>query len=176
MELSRLFLGANSLVLVIPPDKYRDILLNSAYQLSVFTTKIGYISINRVINQVRKSLTESGASPDKFYFVDCITKSIIALPEKYPNTDYVPSPNDLTKTSIAITNMLKKFEPEFVILDSMSTLLIYESIETSSVFLHSLVNRITSYGSKFLLLSVPGEKEEKLIKNLSLVVDKIERL
>jgi hypothetical protein len=176
MELSRLFLGSNSLVLVIPPEKYRDILLESVYQLSTFTPKIGYISINRVINQIRKSIAETGASPESFYFVDCITKSIIATPEKHPNTDYVSSPNDLTKTSIAITKMLKKFEPEFVILDSMSTLLIYESIETSSIFLHALVNRITSYGSKFLLLSVPGEKEEKLIKNLSLVVDKIERI
>ena len=132
--------------------------------------------MNRLITKVRKALEQNGMDLNKYHFVDAVTKSVIPNPELYTNCLYIPSPNDLTKLSIGITKMLRNAGPDYVLFDSVSSLLIYESLELSNQFLHSLANKLNAFGTKSLYTCLQGEEEEKVIRSLSLVIEKVERL
>lgn len=170
-DFNKLFLQNNSILLVVPPEQYKSVSLSALKQIYLVTNKMGYISLNKIINPLRKFMSTNGIDVDKLYFVDSVTKTVIGNPQTYTNCIYVPSPHDLTKMSIAITKMLKRFSPNFVIFDSVSTLLIYEQSEVSTQFLHSQINKISAHGSKSLFLCLQGNKEEEVIRSLSLIVD-----
>ena len=62
---------------------------------------------------------------------------------------------------------------KFVFLDSVSTLLIYNNLETTERFVHYMINKIRNMGFFVVLISIDEEKSNKLIPILSQFCDKI---
>lgn len=162
-----------TLLIVMPPNQYQETIFDLLLQLNNNFNRIAYVSLNKLITPLRRSMEEKKIDLSKFYFIDAITKTAIPNPPTMENCIFVPSPNDLTKLSIAVTKVLQTFDPDCIFFDSLSTLLIYEDITIISQFVHSLINKINAYGVRAVLTCLRGQKEEQLIKDLSLILDKV---
>ena len=160
-------------LVIIPSVEYNDEILNVSLQLNNNFNKIAYISLNKLINPLKRSLQEKGVDIHKLYFIDGITKTAIAVPPEDINGIFLPAPNDLTKLSIALTKVMQSYDPDVILFDSLSTLLIYEDPNIITQFVYSIINKVHAYGIKVVFTCLDGEKEKQLINNMSLIVDKI---
>lgn len=144
-----------------------------AVQLNNNYSKIAYISLNKLITPLKRSMQDSGIDIHKIYFIDGITKTAIPNPPEDVNNIFLPAPNDLTKLGIAMTKVMQSYDPDVLIFDSLSTLLIYEDPNIVTQFVYSIINKVRAYGIKVVFTCLNGEKEKQLINNMSLIVDKI---
>ena len=173
LNLNEILSENNITLAVIPPEKFVDKRLEILKQLDKNFNRIAYVSLNKIILPLRRELSNNDIDTNKLYFIDAVTKTAIPSPPKITNCIYVTSPNDLTKISISITKVMHNFDPDCFFFDSLSTLLIYENVTITSQFIHSFVNKINAFGTKCVLTCLEGEKEKQLIRNLSLLIDKV---
>jgi len=161
------------ILVVIPNVEYNTTILDLSLQLSNTYNKIAYISLNKLINPLKRSLQDKGVNLQKIYFIDGITKTAIPVPPEDVNGIFLPAPNDLTKMSIALTKTMQSYDPDVILFDSLSTMLIYEDPNVVTQFVYSIINKVHAYGIKVVFTCLDGEKEKQLINNMSLIVDKI---
>lgn len=133
--------------------------------------RICYVSTNTGYDTLSAAFKKSGVKKDNYMVIDCITSSIITTPEKRENCVYLSSPNALTELSLAL-NVSSKFD--FVILDSLSTLMFYHDKETLLKFSNSLINRIRrAPNTTLILVMFSKDKEKGLFQDLSAMVDRV---
>ncbi|MBN2053015.1 hypothetical protein JW756_05920 [Candidatus Woesearchaeota archaeon] len=171
-------LGSKKTFLIaVPTQKYPEVSLDLASTLDHKFSRIAYISLNKLITPLKRSLQGKGINMNKFFFIDGITKTAIPNPPEDPNSIFIPEPNDLTKLSIAITKTMQNFDPDCFFFDSLSTLMVYEDMNIIIQFVHSIVNKINAYGAKIVFTCLAeGEKEAQLIRDLSLILDMVIRV
>ncbi|MFH2020292.1 MAG: hypothetical protein ABIJ34_02695 [archaeon] len=157
-------------------EKYPSLFEMTLSLVGSASLKTGYVSLNRSYSTLKSKIEECGMSMNNFHIVDAVTKSVIPSPTLHENCIYTNSPKDLTRLSIATTKMLRAFGPQYVIFDSISTLLLYVPVDVAGQFLHAITNKVIAFGSRCILLSVEGENEQRLIKSLSMCIDKVVRI
>ncbi len=167
-------LKTNRLILtVIPTQEYAESVAGMVRDLNASYNRVIYVSLNKLINPLRRELQDRSVDLGKFFFVDGVTKTAIPNPPEMQNCIYVPSPDDMTKLSIAITKVLQTFDPDCLFFESLSTLLIYEDPMIVTQFVHSLINKVNAYGIRAVFTCLDGEKERELIRALALTMDKV---
>jgi len=138
-----------------------------------------YITINKPYQNLIESLNESKIDTKKLFFIDCITKTVGGKPEITENCLFIASPQNLTELGVALTQAMEamKGKPnKFLLLDSLSTLLVYNSAGTVAKFSHFLTTRIRLSKLKGVFIIVEKEMEEKLLLTLSEFCDKVIKL
>lgn len=164
----------NRTTCIVFPVKDYPILINDLVKtLSENYGKIIYVSLNRLYNPLKRKMQQDKIDTSKFLFVDCVTRTAVAQPEEHDDCIYVSAPNALTEISIAITKIIQTHYPEILIIDSLSTLLIYESQMSASQFIHSISNKMNAFGVNACFTILNGEKEQPLIKDMNLLLDKV---
>lgn len=135
--------------------------------------KVLYVSLNRLYNPLKRKMQMDKIDVSKFTFIDCVTKTAVAQPEEHDDCTYVTAPNALTELSISITKSIQKNYPDMVLFDSLSTLLIYENPMIISQFIHSLTNKMNSFGVNIAFTILEGDKEQALIKDMNMFLEKV---
>jgi len=143
-----------------------------------------YITVNRPFDTVMNIMKEDGINTEKIFFIDCITNMVptsdrISLGskrklEKTKNCIFIPSPSRLTEIGLALSEALAGVENpqnKFLYLDSLSTLLIYNDIDTIVKFVHFLTTRIRLFGIVGIIMCVEKRMDEKLFNILSEICD-----
>jgi len=143
-----------------------------------------YITVNRPFNTLIQIMKDDSIDTKKIFFIDCITKMVpttnkISLSsknklERTENCIFVPSPSRLTEIGLALSEVLtgtKNPKDKFLYLDSLSTLLIYNDLETIVKFVHFLTTRIRLFGIVGIIMCVEKIMEEKLFNILSEICD-----
>jgi len=133
-----------------------------------------YITVNRPYKTLIKHLERNGVDPYKFFFIDCITKTAGGRAERAENCLFVASPNSLTELGIALTQAIQMIpgNEKFIFMDTLSTLLIYNSAGTTAKFSHFLITRIKLLGLKGIFMSVENELDERLLSQIEQFCDK----
>lgn len=113
----------------------------------------------------------------KFFFVDCISKSILgkeSIDEKAGDCVYVESPQSLTSISIAINETMKHISgTKTLFLDSLSTLLIYNDAVTIGRFSNFLINKLSMYDVNIIVLSLESDIDKDIIRKIQSFVDEV---
>lgn len=144
--------------LIITPIEHLQDKINSV--LKFFKNANGiYISLNKSQESIENILRRGGIDTGRLFFIDCVSS------EKTGDDVLCVEPNRLDLLKSAIDAFMKNTEGEkFVIIDSLSTLLIYNDHNKVAKF----VKELTEYGSKrdinIIALSPKTEEEELLIK------------
>jgi archaellum biogenesis ATPase FlaH len=131
-----------------------------------------YVSSNRPTTDLVDRIEQNGfdlkASLEtaRIIIVDLISKSLGAnLQAK--NVLFVHSPEDLSATQLAIEKALDSIEiipgNSWALIDSISTLLIYNSPGSVLQFFHFLVGRLRVLQMKGLMLNRQGSVEERTL-------------
>ncbi len=158
-------------LLLIPNKQYTKGILKLSKYLSDNYKKICYVSLNEFYDSLSTNLEKVNADFDKFFIVDAITKTANTNILEKSNAIFVSSPNALVELSLAITDCLENQNPDVLILDSISTLLIYEKESTVTKFVHSLIGKIKVAGSDCYLTALEGDSENETISDLGMFVD-----
>jgi len=140
--------GGTSLLVKDGSFSGKDKLLNEAI-LEGFENGEGtvYVTTDDPSEDVLKEFPED----ESFGVVDCVTEVQSAEePEETDTVRYASSPSDMTGIGVKVTDLLGGFRDERgiehnrVLLDSVSTLLMYSNLETVFRFLHVFTGRVRS--------------------------------
>ncbi|MDI6643487.1 MAG: RAD55 family ATPase [Methanobacteriaceae archaeon] len=131
-----------------------------------------YISTNESAEKILDDLT--GSKLENFSIIDCVSSRFGATVE-LPFSEqirYVESPVDLTMMMVATNEFMDLYKNQRdigkirIVLDSISTLLMYSSLRTIFKFLHVLTTRVKAEGAVSLILMEEGAHDEIEIKTI----------
>lgn len=166
--------------IVLITSKAEDALKTNIKILKILTKdRTGlYITINQPYESLQKILKKNEIDTSKMFFIDCITKTVSGAPERTKNCLFVASPSGITELGISITEALHMIsgDKRFLFMDSLSTLLIYNSAGTIAKFSHFLMSKIKLLGLNGIFMSIEKEMDEKLLAEISHFCDKVIRV
>lgn len=159
-------------VLVIPHESYNKHIVNLTKEASKAYGSICYATLNKPYNLLLKTFKENNIDPANFYFIDPATKS--AVTNIFPkNVIPVESVSSITSLSIAISNVLEKKKAEGLILDSISTMLIYNNSASITKFMHFLVGKIKTLGCTGILTILEKDSDSSLMQDIGMFADNV---
>lgn len=128
-----------------------------------------YVSLNKTQKSIENILKQNEINTKKLFFIDCVTS------EKTRDDVLHIAPDQLDLLSSAIYDFIKDIKGEkFLILDALSTLLIYNDENKVAKF----VKEVTEYASqndvKVIAFS-PETKGEELLNKIFNFFDKVEK-
>lgn len=162
------------LVLVVsPPEKYEA---TNTEILTMFCNEENlsglYITVSRPYSALVGNLKSKGINVDKLFFIDLITKTAGCAPEREKNCLFISSPENLTDLGIAIDEAINADSTKkFLFLDTVSSLLLYNSAGTVKNFEEFITIRMRRGSLKGILISLDKDEKE-IIAFLSHFCDK----
>lgn len=107
------------------------------------------------------------------HFVDCVSSMMMGFSEKHPHAVHVESPTMLENTLLKVEFLIRKLggADAVVIVDSINSLAIHNSIKILSEFLHILITHLRSRNAYTVILSMEEYATEEVESVLSLVCD-----
>ncbi len=136
-------------LLVISQDRYDLLIANIVKNF----TKKGFSGIFVTLNKGGENLIEmlekNKVDCTNLFVVDAVSKNG-SIPKASKNISYVDSPQNLTELEAQIIDFAKKMQSEksFLIIDSLSTLLVYNAEKTIEKFVHGLGEKMKELGFK----------------------------
>lgn len=133
-----------------------------------------YITVNKPCCILKKEFEKNKIDCSKIQFIDAITKTKDGRPDKSDRCVYINSPESLTEISIAL-NEIAKSAPQlrFVMLDSISALLIYNPQSSVAKFAHFITNTLRDMKMDGAIITLNREKDKDLIDELAMFCDKV---
>ncbi len=165
-------IGKNQILLLIVPNKNYTKEISKLTRTLSKKNKVCYVSLNRTYEALKLLFKKENIKSANCFIIDAITKAVIKTPKGKKDSVFVSSPAALTEMSLAITKIQKKC-PEYLLFDSLSTLLIYEDASTVTRFVHSLISRVRVRETTLIFTILASDKNTSLVKNMSMLVDKV---
>jgi len=114
-----------------------------------------YLTVNFPHHKLSAILKKNNIDSSKIKFVDAITATAMPHVKDHEACAYVQHPADLTYMDVQILEGLKGIEGErFLIIDSVSTLLLHNREETVARFMHSLATSVQSMGANTPIIAL----------------------
>jgi KaiC/GvpD/RAD55 family RecA-like ATPase len=160
---------------LIDPMKYQEAVFEL---LRYFTAKIPrgvYVSLNKPFSVLTKSFEKAGISCASLFFVDGITN----VPSIQEDKDHacLGSGVDLSNLCIAISKAINGISGDkYLVLDSLSTLLIYNDSKSVAKFAHLLTEKMRRWNASGSLLTVEMNAERDVVSQLAPFCDKVVKI
>ncbi len=133
---------------------------------------IAYVTLNKTRDSLIELFKKNKVKTDNIVFIDAISKTIKTAPEEGEGVYYVSSPGALTEISLVISKFIRH-NFDYLIFDSLTNLLVYESKAPVGKFVASLVNKIKESKTKAIFYALSVKEQEALIKESGMFVDKV---
>jgi len=132
-----------------------------------------YITISNSYTKILSQLEKEKISSEKISFIDMISvnRGIEITGEK--NIVLIESPTGLTELVDQLEKNLKKTgKNTIVILDSISTMTVYNDASTIEKVIHTMIGKINTNNASAILISSDSKETEKITKTIGQFVDK----
>lgn len=104
-------------------------------------------------NRVRDTFESAGGDSERLLVVDAVSRQSGVGTREDARTRYASSPADLTGVGMTLSGLLEgTTEPPVVLVDSVSSLLLYSDLDTVFRFLHLLTGRIEAADGRTIQL------------------------
>lgn len=133
-----------------------------------------YLSITKPSESIIAAITESGIDSRDIFFIDCISLMAGKMQaEKSDKVVYVENPSSLEEISMYLDRMLDRVVSpnKFLFLDSVSSLLIYNTDKSVKEFTHYLINKIRLEQLMGVILTIEKKEAEDLVRTLTPMCD-----
>ena len=106
-------------------------------------------------------------------FIDAVTKTVGGNIKKTRNCLYIGNPENLSDISLAMDQAVRALgnKEKFLFFDSLSTLLIYNKVNTVARFIHFISGKMRIWKVKGIIISLQKDKDKELIDELSQFCD-----
>ena len=133
-----------------------------------------YISVSKPSDSILAAIEEGQVSTEDVFFIDCISLMAGKIQkEKSEKVVFVENPSSLEEISMYLDKMLKRVESKnkFLFLDSLSSLLIYNTDKSVKEFTHYLINKIRLENLMGIILTIEKKEAEDLVRTLTPMCD-----
>ena len=130
-----------------------------------------YISASRPAPELIDTLTEIEVPVGSIQFVDCVSSALLGGTENpYTNISYIDSPIMLESILLRTLFHLRQMptEQNFVILDSVNALAIYNEERMLAEYLHTFINTFRARDVLTAIVNVPDQTPPSVLSNLDL--------
>lgn len=168
-------LAEAEIALLIPSSN--DVAKLNAELVTYYTTDRNalclYVTVTRPASTIQNQLRKQGADTDNVFYIDCATPLAGSGLKRAENAVFV-KPQKLSDISISVTEALKSLPADrekILILDTLTTLMLYNDENVVSKFAHSLVTRLRERDITGVLLTVEEETDEDVKAQLTQFCD-----
>lgn len=163
-------LTSGSALIITSSKNYGDILFQTvSYYLKNLNKGI-YVNLNKPLELLVNNFQEKGLDYAGIFFVDGSAKSGVHSP-KIKNSVSVTGPSALTNISLNISSLTSKSKYDFLVFDSVSTLLLYNDKTLVAKFVKSLCNSLTV--KKVILIFLILDTDTRNVDVISQFFDKL---
>jgi KaiC/GvpD/RAD55 family RecA-like ATPase len=163
----------------IPVEKAVDVNIESIKVLQGLGYEGVYITLSKDYVELTKIFREQGVDMGKLSFVDGVSQMYGIGAVDSPNVKYISGPISLDGIVAAITDVIPviKSEKKFVFLDSITTVLLYNSLERTLKFSEFLTTSLKRLQVAGVVTSVSrGFVNDNLIKELTKISNEVIKL
>jgi hypothetical protein len=166
-----------SAILLMPKDQYEMRYARLVKHFLDSGAKGVCVTVNKSSFDLDKILEREEIPRENLIYIDAVTEMIDSVKLKGKQAVYLASPSDLVDISIAIEKAVKKLDSQkkFVIVDSLTTLLVYNNEVSVEKFTHSLSQKIGEWGIQGVFLATDSTSKT-FLDTLSQFCDKISQL
>ncbi|MBW2984332.1 hypothetical protein KY361_04410 [Candidatus Woesearchaeota archaeon] len=132
-----------------------------------------YVTMNKPYETVINNLKKCGIDTKKIFFVDAISNVIGNKKLISENCIILDSPSALTELGIVISKAFGSKKIKFLLMDSLSTMLVYNKVDTTVKFIHYLITQLRKYKLSGIILSLEKDMESKTIDSITQFCDKV---
>lgn len=156
-----------SLLIITPVEKLQK-KINSV--VKSFKNTIGiYVSLNKSQKSMENLLKKAGINTKRLFFIDCVTTE-----KTRDDVLHIP-PDRLDLLSTAILAFIREIKEEkFLIIDALSTLLIYNSENNVAKFAKEVTEYAAHKNVKVIAFS-PKTEGEELLNKIFNFFDRVEK-
>jgi len=128
-----------------------------------------YVSLNKTTKSIENIFKQNGINTNKLFFIDCITS------EKTRDDVMHIAPDQLDLLSSAINAFVKDIkEKKFLVIDALSTLLIYNDENKVAKFIKEIIEYASQHDVDIIAFS-PKTKGEELLNKIFNFFDKVKK-
>jgi hypothetical protein len=131
-----------------------------------------YVTVSEPADSLISIFQKGGIKTNMIHFMDCTGKKT-KFDSKSGNLTFIGGPKELTKISLVFTELSNTGKYDYVFLDSITSLLLYNSFETTEIFIEYLVGKIKSLGICGIVLSLDESNSKRLFPTIGKICDKI---
>lgn len=137
-----------------------------------------YITISRPYSNLKDFLKSKGVKTEKLFFIDAVSRNLGSDVKRTEDCIFLEHPADLTSIGVALDQILSLLgdSKPFIFLDSLSTLLIYNSAGSLTKFSHFLSGRIRMLKLKGIIISLEKEVSPELLSTIIVLCDEVIRM
>lgn len=169
--------GKEILLLITDGDHYNETLLHAAGDVTSRFDQTVFLSANRPVSLLRPVLEDAKVPLDGIQFVDCISAMTGIMPPREDGVLFIESPTMLEKTALRAQQFLKRAKGTCcLVVDSLSTLAVYNGEGAVGELVHNLVTALRMQGTPAVLIVVETQAEEGLIETAASHCDRVVRL
>jgi KaiC/GvpD/RAD55 family RecA-like ATPase len=169
-------LGKGWLTLIeVPSDKHMKI---NSEAIRVLVNELNYtciyITLTKPFTELDKLFKSNGINSDNLYYIDAISKMYGEDEEDTKKCIYTSGPLDIDSLSVSVKSLLSSIQSEkkCVFLDSVTTVLLYNSMPRTIRFSKFLTQTLKSVGVDGVMVSIAkGEATKKLSNELKKLSD-----
>ena len=170
-------LETSELMLVVAPsDSMQQVTLEVLkYFVNTKNSFCVYVTVAKPYNTIMNILNKNGIKTDRIFFIDCVTSLSTSESLLRAGNCVFCQPQALTNISIALTSAIEslpKDNDKLLILDTLSTLMLYNEAGTVTRFAHVLTGKLRASGVKSVILTLEEETDKKIIAQLGQFCDK----
>lgn len=131
-----------------------------------------YVALNKPFATMKKEFESVGINMDMVIFIDAVTKTSGGKTEKTKNCLFIGNPENLSDISMAMDQAVMALpgNERFLFFDSLSTLLVYNQVETVARFVHFLAGKMRNWKVKGIIISL-RKTDSALVEQLSQFCD-----
>src|SRR3989338_3093828 len=110
-----------------------------------------YVSLNNSCKTMLEMFDQEKIDTKRLLFIESTSQG---QKSEVSNCISISSNQSLTELSLSISEACKNDRIKFIFFDSVSTLQIYNNLETTERFIHYMVNKIKNLGFLMILISI----------------------
>lgn len=133
-----------------------------------------YVTVTRPYDAIVKQHGDM-ASHNNIRFIDCVSRAS-GISKANPNCIFIESPTMLEKIGLEIMNIFKEVDEntdKYLVLDSLSNLIIYNDPDIITEFFYHLINRTRARDIHTISIAIEEEGMDKYLNKLIYLNDKI---
>lgn len=164
-------------IIQIPNENHMEVVVET---LKVWLNKGEYsgiyITLSKSYEELDKIFRTNGVDTKNLYFIDAISRLYGVKQAKTKKVAYISGPLDIEGISVSLRELLSITESEnkVVFLDSVTTMLLYNSLPRTIRFSQFLTETLKQKGISGVIVSVAkGATTQSLLKEISKVCDEI---
>jgi hypothetical protein len=170
MEIEKEFVSKQHTLLAISNGDYNAEIIDSLKQLS--GKSVCYVTLNKTHQALQEIFIKNKIDMENIVIIDAISKTIKTTQKIEDNIYFVSSPGALTELSLAINKFLD-YDFEYLIFDSLNSLLVYQKVSIVKKWVSSIINKIKESNTRAIFYTLNLDEQKDLIKETSMFVDKV---